>query len=686
MVTTRPPPHVVFIVVDDLGHSDVGYLSGSNPSPTPTIDRLARSGVILANYYSACTCTPARGALMTGLHPIRLGLQHGQIFPEEPWGLPNKFEILPSFLAEGDTSSERYVSHLVGKWHLGHYAAERLPTARGFATYFGPLDGAQYYSTHVDAMQCALPHEMLQQGLPNRSAFVDIVHHHGCYFDMRHGTEPVVDLIGNYSTELYARKAIQVIASHDASRPLFLLVSFNAVHAPIWVPPESEHPELLGNVSNIIRRRLLSAVRLVDLAVGDIVDALASSGLYENSIVCFVSDNGANPEHGGSNAPLRGSKGYLFEGGVKVPAFLHGPSFLHTKGKTYFGLFHVSDWLPTIAHGLAGKSRFRQADDEDDKRDAIDESTRRGTRRLPPSDAAAELHTYFSRVETLPEGVDLWAELASAHEVSLEAGGRQEVLLNIDYLDATLDYTSEPLGYDTAALVVRGWKCIVNSGELGWYDTPDSPHDAVRLDVVDEHTYFQVAEPHTYLFDLKTDPNEHINLAEDYPDVLDALIDRLLQYRAHMRPCEWRPAFSNATDHFKKTGFIGPFWQLPNPPALSQNCAAIGDSTLDRLRRPYHDSLGEYAPEPRQILHHEGGQERSGWLSKHDISLSSEGSETYFVMQRHNGNWTEEVGESSADANFSRGENKTQSADYGSTMHSVNAGVPKKRARFGYDW
>lgn len=79
----------------------------------------------------------------------RLGLQHGQVFPRQPWGLPSRFALLPTYLA-----SAGYVSHLVGKWHLGHYSAQHLPTARGFASFFGGLDGAQYYSTHVDAMDC----------------------------------------------------------------------------------------------------------------------------------------------------------------------------------------------------------------------------------------------------------------------------------------------------------------------------------------------------------------------------------------------------------------------------------------------------------------------------------------------------------------------------------------------------
>lgn len=583
-----PPtrPHIVFFLVDDLGFGDVGYHKdeGSSDVSTPTIDRLARSGVVLSRYYSACTCTPARGALLTGVSAHRLGLQHGQIFPQEPWGLPNRFELLPSFLAADSTKpSEQYASHLVGKWHLGHYDARQLPTARGFSSFFGPVDGAQFYATHVDAMECALPREVLEAGLANHTAIERVVRDHGCYFDLRDDTEPVGDLIGHYSTTLFAAKAKQIVAAHDAARPLLLVVSFNAVHAPVWASSddfERTHPGVLDGIHNGNRRRLVAALRLVDDAIDEVVTALDFAGLYDNAVVCFASDNGANPEHGGSNLPLRGSKGYLFEGGVRVPAFLHAPNLL-PKGKVYDGLFHVADWLPTLVGGLAGRSRYRQQNDDSSRR-ALNASALAPSRRRRSSEAA-ELDALFGETEASFEGTNLWADLAA----ETSKGLRREVLLNIDYLDATLDYSSEPLGYDTAALVVDGWKCLVNSGELGWYHTPLGALEAVRLDVLDDQNrHLQVSTPHTYLFNLSADPFETTDLSATYPDVLDAMLARLLEHRAAMRPCEWRPELPAAADVFKKTGFVGPFWDGPNPPPVSQNCAQVGDDTLHRFRPP----------------------------------------------------------------------------------------------------
>ena len=161
-----------------------------------------------------------------------------------------------------------YASHLVGKWHLGHFSAERLPTARGFDSFFGGLDGAQYYATHIDAMDCKLPGDVLYAGfavddfeeLKRKTA------EHGCYFDLRENNDKVEDLFGSYSTTLFGARAKEVVSEHARTRgadePLFLLVSFNAVHAPVWAPDDAlaAYPEL-RNVTNGGRRRFAAENR-----------------------------------------------------------------------------------------------------------------------------------------------------------------------------------------------------------------------------------------------------------------------------------------------------------------------------------------------------------------------------------------------------------------------------------------
>ncbi|OQR76291.1 arylsulfatase B-like [Tropilaelaps mercedesae] len=135
-------PHIILIVLDDLGWDDVS-LHGSPQIDTPNIDRLAKEGVLLENYYTQPLCTPSRGALMTGMYPAHLGLQHDVIKGPEPWGLPTKFKIMPQYLNEAG-----YESHIVGKWHLGHSRSELLPTRRGFKTHFGCRLGRTDYFDH----------------------------------------------------------------------------------------------------------------------------------------------------------------------------------------------------------------------------------------------------------------------------------------------------------------------------------------------------------------------------------------------------------------------------------------------------------------------------------------------------------------------------------------------------------
>ena len=200
-----------------------------------------------------------------------------------------------------------------------------------------------------------------------------------------------------------------------------------------------------------------------------------------------------------------------------------------------------------------------------------------------------------------------------------EAGGRDEMLLNIDYLDGSLSFTSKPLGYDVAAIYALGWKLVVNSGDLGWYKTPKSASATVKLDVLDAASAnrrdrdilvlpedgdlaFEVSSPHAYLFRVDDDESEQNNVAADHPDVVEALQNRLLDHRLVMEPCEWRDDDATASDFFQKDGFVGPWWHLDAaPPPLSENCANIGDHTVDRFKLPEADVLNSETPESESL-------------------------------------------------------------------------------------
>ncbi|XP_077545812.1 arylsulfatase B-like isoform X3 [Haemaphysalis longicornis] len=198
------PPHIIFILADDLGWADVSF-HGSSQIPTPNLDALAADGIILNNYYTHPTCTASRGALMTGFYSTRYGLQHRPIQPGQPYGLDLNYTLLPQHLKRLG-----YETHLIGKWHLGCYREEFTPTRRGFDSFYGLHYG------HVDYYD----HQLLSDENASITGL-----------DFWNGTAPAVDAYGHYSTDLFAEQAVRLIKTLDKSKPQFLYLSHQAVHS-----------------------------------------------------------------------------------------------------------------------------------------------------------------------------------------------------------------------------------------------------------------------------------------------------------------------------------------------------------------------------------------------------------------------------------------------------------------------
>nr|XP_055036316.1 arylsulfatase I [Misgurnus anguillicaudatus] len=317
----KQPPHIIFILTDDQGFNDIGYHSRDIHSPT--LDKLAAEGVILENYYVQPLCTPSRSQLITGRYQIHTGLQHSIIRPRQPNCLPLDVVTLPQHLQKVG-----YSTHMVGKWHLGFYRKDCLPTRRGFHTYFGSLTGSVDYYTYGSCDGKAL-----------------------CGFDLHEGESVAWGRGGKYSTHLYTQRVRKILATHDStSQPLFIFLSLQAVHTPLKPPKEYIYP--YRHMSNVPRRKYAAMVSIVDEAVQNITYALRKYGFYRNSVVIFSTDNGAQPLTGGSNWPLRGCKGTYWEGGVRGVGFVHSPLIRHRR-RVSKALIHITDWYPTLV-GLAG--------------------------------------------------------------------------------------------------------------------------------------------------------------------------------------------------------------------------------------------------------------------------------------------------------------------------------------------
>ncbi|MCX7818882.1 MAG: sulfatase [Kiritimatiellae bacterium] len=290
------PPNFVLIIADDLGYADVGF-HGCRDIPTPHLDRLAASGVRCSQgYVSHSFCSPTRAALMTGRYQQRFGHEMNPAYlPDDPTvGLPtNEVTIADVLRPRG------YVCGLVGKWHLGA-APPFHPLVRGFDEMFGFLGGGHHY----------LPEKWV--GATEYAS------------RLLRNQEPVKET--DYLTRALGREATAFIERH-AARPFFLYLAFNAPHTPLEAPPDVE--ARFASIADPKRRTYAAMVSVMDEQIGRVLDALRRTGTESNTLVMFLSDNGGPPHaNASSNGILRGAKGTVYEGGIRVPFVLSFPGRL----------------------------------------------------------------------------------------------------------------------------------------------------------------------------------------------------------------------------------------------------------------------------------------------------------------------------------------------------------------------
>jgi len=323
--------NILLIVADDLGWADVGWHGGK--FKTPNLDKLVASGVELDRHYVQPVCTPTRTALMSGRWTSRWGSH--VLWPSNLRAFPAGTTTMASALKEAG-----YATYLAGKWHLGS-REEWGPNHYGFDQSYGSLAGAVDPWAHT--------------------------YRKGPYMETWHRNGKFLKEEGN-ATELVAKQALEWI--NEKREPWFVYVPFQAVHIPIDAPEEYkklyDDMDFKGDADKADAfRRYGGFVSQMDAKVGEFVAALEKTGQRSNTIIVFTSDNGAHsslPNHYqgntpplktvvSSNLPLRGEKGQLYEGGIRVPAFVNWPGRL-AAGKLSAPL-HVVDWMPTLTK-LAG--------------------------------------------------------------------------------------------------------------------------------------------------------------------------------------------------------------------------------------------------------------------------------------------------------------------------------------------
>ena len=325
-------PNILLILADDHGYGDLSVHNGPSIQ-TPNLDRIAAGGTRFTRFYAnSSVCSPSRASLMTGRFPDRVGVP-GVIrtHAENNWGYFHQDAVtLPSMLKRKD-----YHTALIGKWHLG-LETENHPCRRGFDHFHGFLgDMMDDYYTHL--------------------------RHDNNY--MRRGFDTIVPR--GHATELFTEWSAEFLrAQAQSSSPFFLYLAYNAPHTPIQPPDEwvarvrEREPDISPQ-----RAKYIALVEHMDAGIGRVLDTLEETGQLSNTLVIYTSDNGGDMKVGAHNGPLRGQKGDMYEGGIRVPACAMWPGHI-PEGYVTDQVAMLMDLFPTacevadvpLTHELEGRS------------------------------------------------------------------------------------------------------------------------------------------------------------------------------------------------------------------------------------------------------------------------------------------------------------------------------------------
>ena len=278
-------PNIIIILADDAGYSDFGFM-GSDEIKTPNIDQLALDGVTFNNaYVSASVCSPSRAGLLTGMYQQRFGHECNLDSDVNNSFDPNQITIAEALKTEG------YNTGLIGKWHLGD-KTQNHPLKNGFDYFWGFISGARNYFYD--------PNEKSRNSIRNVVENYSETNFEG------------------YLTDVLGNKAVNFIdKNHQSNTPFFLFLSFNAPHTPMQAKNE-----VLEKFKDNPRRVYASMMWSMDEAIGNVIDGLKENNQYDNTIIYFLSDNGAAMSNDASPFPFKGWKGNQYEGGIKTPMIM----------------------------------------------------------------------------------------------------------------------------------------------------------------------------------------------------------------------------------------------------------------------------------------------------------------------------------------------------------------------------
>lgn len=404
-------PNIIVILADDLGYSDIGCYGSE--IQTPTLDKLAKNGLRFRSFYNAGRCCPTRASLLTGQYPHDAGMGHMVSYADEPI-VPGPYQ---GFLrTDQPTIAEAlrdagYGTYMAGKWHVGE-RPQHWPRQRGFDRYFGLISGASSYYEIVEEKRKRVMVRDDEPWNPPGNGF--------------------------YMTDAFTDTALAYIDQHyanqrTAKQPFLLYLAYTAPHWPLHAPEAMvakyetrylqgwdairasrfEHMKNLGVVDNRYTLSLrpenvptwdtigdkkqwarkmavyAAMVEIMDENIGRLIHQLEEKGVLDNTLIVFLSDNGAcaesverrglndttqrigeqgsytayeTPWAYASNTPFRKYKKYMYEGGIITPNIWHWPKGIKQVGQITEGTGHIIDLMPTLLtlsgassnHGLPG--------------------------------------------------------------------------------------------------------------------------------------------------------------------------------------------------------------------------------------------------------------------------------------------------------------------------------------------
>ena len=466
-------PNIIFVLVDDWGFADVGF---RNPGiKSPNFDKLAKTGIILNRHYVYMYCSPSRASLLTGRWPHHA--HQWNLVPQNvQLGTNLNMTMMPAKLKQAG-----YSTHMVGKWHLGMFDPAYLPVNRGFDTSSGFILGSENHMTEVTG--CAV--DYWRNEAP----------------DPRNGT---------YDAYTYREDLTDIIKQHDTSKPFFLYLPLHNVHEPFQAPQEWMDLYPKGSTCDF-RRTYQAMVSVADNVTGHVVQLLKEMKMWDNTLMVVSADNGA-ALCAGSNYPLKGAKGTLFEGGVRSNAFVNGGVLPESmRGKTSEGLIHVADWYPTFCK-MAG---------------------------VDPSDSGPGRFPV--------DGLDVW-QIISGENATTQ---HEEIVLAYNF---TLFNPNA-----TGAIIVGEYKLIVGqqAGTPSCDSLMHSPLDYPCTNGTESND----CDPYC-LYNIDKDPEERQDLSKTNLDILKMMLYR---YNSHSKEPQDRldqgyhkqttlPKFKQACEYMEKHG------------------------------------------------------------------------------------------------------------------------------------